>query len=370
MSEAEDRLRLFKKGDAIEVPFTKVESELRALWRHAAEGKPGEPRRPVTRACLWNLIVAVDTQALVEMKALTDHVGRQFPARTILVGPIETHPGEDEGEIYSFVQAHWRAGEAHATGSEQVTLLSTGAAATRLPSLVRSLLVPDAPTAMLWLDTPTHESAVRELTFEVDRLIIDSRSLEREADLDQYDLLSVHSPSLEFADLAWIGISPMRSLAAALFDPPHDPAQLDQLTRVRVTSGIAGTQARALLMLGWLADRLGWHNLRRQKGSAIARRWTATRRHGGEVQVELQTELGGASHGVTGLLLEKESDRWSLRRDTGAIDVTAPGLPMRSQPARSHTNAELVVAALGARGRDPSYREGLRKAIEFLQAHS
>ena len=55
----------------------RIEKELSALWRRAAEAKPGDAPKPVTRACLWNLVVRVhgDLAALLrtEVAAWISH---------------------------------------------------------------------------------------------------------------------------------------------------------------------------------------------------------------------------------------------------------------------------------------------------------
>ncbi len=84
--------------------------------------------------------------------------------------------------------------------------------------------------------------------------------------------------------------------------------------------------------------------------------------------IELATELGGATHGVVGLRLEARGRVWSLERDQTCIDVRAPDAPRRMQPARSHPDAELVAAALGARGRDPVFPAALACAAHLVGA--
>ena len=53
---------------------------------------------------------------------------------------------------------------------------------------------------------------------------------------------------------------------------------------------------------------------------------------------------------------------------TFRIHVTGPDMPVRSQPARSHSDAELLASALGSRGRDAVFREALSAAVELVQS--
>jgi hypothetical protein len=68
---------------------------------------------------------------------------------------------------------------------------------------------------------------------------------------------------------------------------------------------------------------------------------------------------------VAGLELEAADGVWSLKRDS-SIHVNGPDLPARSQPARSHSDAELLASALGSRGRDTMFRDALAAAAELV----
>ena len=112
---------------------------------------------------------------------------------------------------------------------------------------------------------------MRELVHQTDRLIVDTRKLDDERGLVELCALGQKEPELQLADLSWIGISPLRGMCAALFDPPRDPSVLLRLDRVRVVSNIQGTQARGLLALGWLMARLGWTQPAARRRSSRAR---------------------------------------------------------------------------------------------------
>jgi len=368
VSEAEDRLAQFEHGDAIEVPVGRIERELDALWRQAATPREGEKHKPVTRACLWNLIVRAEGELeFRRAKRLIDDLSASLPVRAIVLR-VEAGPEA----LRAWVEANWRRSGQGDSGSDEVTLEARGRAAERLPALVRALTITDVPTAMLWMGAPSaavgSDAPLRALVGEVDRLIFDSRKLPDEAGLIELQRLAAERPQLELADLAWLGVSPLRGLCAALFDPPpaDRPSRLDALERVRVASGVQGAQTRALLTLGWLIARLEWKQLERRPPDGAVRRWRAARR-GGAVELLLETRAGGPDHGVVELALEAGPDAWSLTRDR-CIEVRAPDAPRRSQPARSHSEPELVRAALGPRGRDAVYREALAAAARLLEA--
>ena len=366
----DEKLAEFEAGAAIEVPVGRIEAELAQLWRRAAESRPGQIPNAVTRACLWNLVVRVQGDAQFEKtKRLIDDLSQRIPARVLVMRVEPTAPDS----LRAWVEANWRRreGGGPASGSDEVTLWAQGHAVEQLPSLVRALLFTDAPTAAFYPSAlPASTAVMRELLHQADRLIVDTRKLDDEAGLRELCAIGREDPNLELADLSWIGISPLRGMCAALFDPPRDPSVLARLDRVRVVSGVQGTQARGLLALGWLMSRLAWTEPHRVAADDGVRRWEARRRDGQRVQLELATAAGGR-HGVQAMELSIEKrggdDVWSLERDE-CIHVRGPDLPPRSQPARSHSDAELLASALGQRGRDNVYKEALAQAAALVGA--
>ena len=80
-----DRIEAFTLGAAISVEPDRIEAELAALWRKAAERARNEGSRfSVTRACLWNLIIHSDgEEEYLRTKRLIDEVSETVPARII-----------------------------------------------------------------------------------------------------------------------------------------------------------------------------------------------------------------------------------------------------------------------------------------------
>src|SRR5262249_38250198 len=78
-SGGREELEQFQRGEAIEVPVPRIESELAQLWRRAAEARPGELPKAVTRACLWNLVLRVEGDAaFAACKRLIDEVSQRI----------------------------------------------------------------------------------------------------------------------------------------------------------------------------------------------------------------------------------------------------------------------------------------------------
>ena len=352
-----------------EVAPDRIEAALSERWRKLAEAAALTHGRPVTRAILWNVILTGPPDVT---RTLVDELVSESPTRAIVVA----EPASGDGLLHAYVETNIARHGTGSVGADEVTLEVGGQGETarqslsRIPSVVRSLLVPDSKTALAWIGTPPPADHVsRGLIGEVDRLILDTRRLssdDGERGLEALLALSHRHQHLELADLAWLGISPLRGLCAALFDPPCDPGPLAELDEVVVTSGVPGVQARALLMLGWLGSRLGWKELVSVPGDT--RRFSVTREDGGRVMLHIGVDEEGARHGVRRLELVSKGRRWSLDRDNQKIEVRAPGLPARTQPARSHTLVERVGEALGRKGRDRNYHDALRFAVGLVRA--
>ncbi len=356
-----------------EVAPDRIESAIAQRWRRIAEAAKERRGPPVTRAFLWNLIVSGPFEVT---GALADELVAELPTRAIVIA----RPEDGDGSLHTFVETNLASSGGHAVGSDEIIIQIGGseelarAALARVPSLVRSVLVPDALAALVWIGAPPpRDHVTRVFLGEVDRLILDSRRIPPEPDgeLALGAILSLQQryPKLEIADLAWLGISPLRGLLAALFDPPHDAAPLAALDEVNVVSGVDGVQVRALLMLGWLGARLRWTEARQQAATQAGERiFYATRADGKPVRMRLTTDLRGARHGVRVLELRAGDRRWSLERDAEKIEVHAPELPPRRQPARSHTVGERLAQALGQKGRDANYRDALAFAAALAGA--
>jgi len=355
-----------------EVEPNKIESALSARWRKIAEAEQRAHGKPTTRAVLWNVIFSGDAAVT---RTLVDELVSESPARAIVL----SQPKEGDGKLHTYVEQNFTRHGASSVGADEVTIEVGGdsdearRSLERVPSIVRSVLVPDALTSLAWIGTPPPaEHVTRQLVGEVDRVILDSRRLPDDLQGGERALESVlamyhRHPHLELADLAWLGISPLRGLTAALFDPPFDPRPILELDEVVVTSGVQGAQARGLLMLGWLGSRLGWTEPR-PDGDPAARAWVAERPDGGEVRMRVEVGEAGAKHGVRKLELSSGDQRWVLERDADKIEVRAPGLPVRQQPARSHSLAERIGEALGRKGRDKNYLDALKFAVELVRA--
>ena len=346
----------FTKGANIGVDVTGIERELASLWRQASSNR----ERAVTRACSWNLIVHVADDAELEgARALVDKVVFAVPSRSIVLVPRPNDPGKP---IEAFVSANCQVapGGGKLLCSEEITVMSRGGGDKLVPSLVRALLVPDVPTALLWVGAPPEPESVAFLP-SIDRLIFDSA---RCVDADQAGGGALRSyiglKEVALADIEWLRMGFLRSMLAAMFDPPTGTGPLDRATEI-VVRGAKNGRSAARLFGSWAASRIGWTLGALDEGSAKGKGQS-----GAPVALTLVRDAErDTPSGLVEVVVRTTDDagkpvEYALGDvGDGTLSVRAPGQVMRSKIAADLAMERLVIAALGARGRDPLYRAAL-----------
>lgn len=344
----------FTGGHAVGVDVAAIERDLAALWRKASATGA---ETSVTRACSWNLVVFASTDAeLTRARHLADALVAVVPSRTLLLNQRANATG---AEVEAFVTANCRMmpGGGKLVCTEEITIEARGRGSDHLPSLTRALLVPDIPTAVLWAGVPSRAPLVEELVTTADRLIVDTGALGA-GGLERVEALGSKA-SHRVADLAWLKLAPRRLAIAGAFDAPVEAGMLYRLKRVAVECAPEAF-ASAKLLLGWLGARLGWGTPERL-GDRQSPGWRVPRQQGAAL-VDLTPAPGpGVSR------MSFESDRGEKVRITSTdAGLTLDGSwPARALPHVALADEALVVAALGARGRDKLYPAALHRAIEL-----
>lgn len=191
-------------------------------------------------------------------------------ARGVLAGMAERHPARTiilvpSGGRRSAVDADARVldfavGGGREVLSEVIEVRLRGEAARHPASIVLPLLITDLPAFCRWRGQPEWDGeALAELTGVVDRLVVDSSewpSLPR-----AYARLEQLFEKTAVSDLAWRRTLPWRVALAARWP------DIRRATRLSVD----GPRAEALLLAGWLSDRLRHDvRLRRRNARALA----------------------------------------------------------------------------------------------------
>jgi glucose-6-phosphate dehydrogenase assembly protein OpcA len=373
----------FARGEPIAVEVGEIERELGALWKSASKAGDGPAGTAVSRAALWNLLIPTrGAEALAKTKALVDAIAQGVPVRAITLCLDDPQVGVGlTATIESNVVS--QPGGARVVYSEEITLRGPVGAETHFGALVRALQIPGVPTAALWMDAAMPAALLtRELLPVTDRLIVDTGSCVRPPHLFDLQRLAAHAHPLPVADLGWLRLGSLRLLFAGLFDPPVGGAPLQRATRLSVRHRPGGDLS-ALLLVAWLGQMLGWLPLRSAQTSDGGLRFDFARGADGpaarlatmashveaDIEADIEaylvpTEGACDASGVLAIELSaKGRDEYAVCRT--AIDqasVQLPIAPAKAVKLDAYSDAELCVAALGPRGRDPLFARCLAYA--------
>jgi glucose-6-phosphate dehydrogenase assembly protein OpcA len=344
----------FARGEPIAVDVGEIERELAALWQQAShDGGSGA----VARAALWNLVLpSRGGRALEKTKALVDAIAPVVPVRAIILCLEDAAGG---GDLQATIESHVisRPDGGRVVYSEEITLVGPAGAEAHFGAMVRALQVPGVRTSTLWLDATMPATLLaRELLPVTRRLIVDTGSCSGPLHLRDLDRLAARTSPRPIADLGWLRIASLRVLFAGLFDPPVGGAPLRTVSRLAVRHRPGG-DVSALLVVAWLGQLLDWGALRSSETPDGGLRFDFERADGGPVEALLVPTAGECDQSaILAIELSSGRDTYVVCRDK--IDearVQLPIAPPRTVKLDAASDAEICVAALGPRGRDPLF---------------
>jgi glucose-6-phosphate dehydrogenase assembly protein OpcA len=194
-------------------------------------------------------------------------------------------------------------------------------------------------------------------------LIVDTASCSGPLHLQDLDRLAARMRPRPVADLGWLRLSSFRLLFAGLFDPPVGGGPLRGATRLAVRHR-AGGDVSALLVVAWLGQLLGWRPLRCGETPDGGLRFDFDRPDGGSLEAFVIPTAGACDQSaILGIELGNGSDEYVVSRE--AIDharLQVPIAPARAVKLDTYSDADICVAALGPRGRDPLFARCLEYA--------
>jgi glucose-6-phosphate dehydrogenase assembly protein OpcA len=354
----------FVRGEPIAVEVAEIERALGALWQDAT--RAGEAVA-VSRAALWNVIMpARGRTALAACKALVDEIAPALPTRTLTLCLDDAQRGGAlEATIESNVVS--QPGGARMVYSEEITIAGPISAERHFGALVRALQVAGVPTATFWLDPDAPESLLtRELLSVTNRLVFDTTACLRPQQLFDLERLATAAHSLPIADLGWLRLGALRAMFAGIFDPPVGGAPLVEAARVTIRHR-AGSDAAGLLLLAWLGVLLGWRPLRSAQTSDGGVRFDFARAGQPVLGHLVPTDGACGRSGMFGIEVTTHAgERYAIWRTAlDQAELQTPGFAPRPVKLDSPSDAELAVAALGSRGRDPLFARCLSYARQL-----
>jgi glucose-6-phosphate dehydrogenase assembly protein OpcA len=375
MSEA-DRARAnferFARGEPIAVEVGEIEHALGSLWQQASAGHAAGSA--VSRAVLWNLVVPTRGQVgLEKTKALCDALAPVVPVRAIALCIDDALGG---GPLSATIDSNvvCQPDGGRVVCCEEICLTGPPGTEAHFGAIVRALQVPGIRTATLWMDAAMPSALLaRELLPVTRRLIVDTASCGRPIDLRELEALATRALPRPVADLGWLRLGSLRLLFAGLFDPPVGGGPLHHASRLTVRYR-AGGDVSALLIVAWLGLLLDWTPLRAAETSDGGVRLDFEREGGSHVQAFLVPGAAACDRSaILAIELTSGRDQYAvIRTDADQAEVRLPIAPPRTVKLDAASDAELCVAALGPRGRDPLFARCLAYAARLwsLEARS
>ncbi len=219
-----------------------LERELARL-RRAAVAHAKERGQALARASVLNLVVYAEREihARRAARAVAD-LALRHPSRAIIVLGDRRRDG-----VVASLQLHCHVPQSDGAQPvlyEQILAHVRGDFDERVASIVIPLLVPDLPVFLWWTGTPPSDGRhVDDLVTLADRLIVDSADFAR-ADLTLPEVARLARLRVGVTDLNWARLTHWITGIRAGFAVDMDGRDIHP--------------SQALLLLGWMASRLGW----------------------------------------------------------------------------------------------------------------
>jgi glucose-6-phosphate dehydrogenase assembly protein OpcA len=341
--------------------ISRLEKELRDLW-----AQPQDPNAaPMSRVCTMNLEVVAESRDLLERyMPVVDEVTSSIPSRVILASIEPDAPGD---EITGSATAVCSLEAGRNICSERITLAAKGNASARSASAIEAFLVPEIPTALVWLGRVHVEDPVFEdLANDAHRIILDSEYTSFASVVNVAAWARKRTDAPVISDLAWTRLAPWQEMLARFFDANETRGLAEKITKLSLQQA-DGPGARLgpepALLLGWIATRLGW------KATRLGGKTRFKRADGESVVVECGTVAcprGVAPLTLAALTLEAHDGTTGMR---GAIErELGTGLESGQQDATA--DADVMVwtqAVAGAKPLEQRVRLGANKAAKWLE---
>jgi glucose-6-phosphate dehydrogenase assembly protein OpcA len=294
-----------------------------------------------TRVC--NLVVIVDREWKGEISRRLAGVGRYFPSRLIMCAVEEKRTR----------LAAWAAIAADDSSSSDALTLSREHVEIdmgprhlrRIDTIVDPVRVNEV-TTIVWSPHGHHE-AVEALLDLADVVLLDT--VAELDDLEALDRAAQLTERTYVVDLAWLRSVPWRERLAAAFDPPERRTALAEIGRVEVRHE-GSSEVAALLLLGWLASRLGWPSEELAGDCTDGRVGRA-----GDVELRTRVDRELSVPGLGGVtIVTRAGDELALNRGSGGLRASR----------RSPDGAERSWTVLGrSRGEGGILGEGVRQGL-------
>jgi glucose-6-phosphate dehydrogenase assembly protein OpcA len=357
------------------VSLPQVERELRRQQQELR----GSDEAPVQLVRMSNLVIFCHGRESAQaLAARVPAVVSAHPARVLL---LVGEPASDGPEVTAQVLVRVRRDGGHQLAcAEEVTLFAAGAAASRLPFAVRSLLIGDLPTNLWWASPqppPLAGPLLYDLSEQAQQIIYDSigwpepaRGVAATATwLEQVEGGGAWRVA---SDLNWRRLKFWRRLLRQALDPASAPGAAESISEVTIEHGPHAV-IQAWEIVSWMASCFEWSVEvgRVEPGHEIAWRFAAAQ---GDVRVRVRRlEEGPPAVARVRIACRLDGKAGALNlfaegghRLVGALEGTDAAPRTVTVPPQS--DAELIARQLSDRERDPVFRESMAVAQVLAQS--
>jgi glucose-6-phosphate dehydrogenase assembly protein OpcA len=373
MADTETRRIDVTAGTEREISVDRISQELGRLWGDISQEVEQRTGQFPLRTSILTLVIIAHGKTQIRIAHETLHeLVEQLPSRVIVV---EVH--EPGSALDASVAGHCRyLDSGHSTCYEVIEIHSSPERLVAVPSMLSPLELHDVPAFMWWVGEVDFTSPTfLKLSASAERLIIDSSRFESALDaLASYEkFLCETDTACSGTDLTWARTNPWREIIAQAFD---HPATLELLPAIQTVdlSFDPSAETQALLLVGWLASRLGWTFDRSARDGATLTMWIR-KPDGAEVIATLNRQ---ASTGI-GLRAVRilastgnQTLRVTARRQSEDLLVTSmewPGTPRQDRVSRVNRprQSDLIGQELLIHQRDQLFHDALEFAAMAVQ---
>jgi glucose-6-phosphate dehydrogenase assembly protein OpcA len=312
-----------------------------------------------------------------EAGTVTDEIAaivQQHPSRVLLVVRSSSQPAN---HIEAYVSAHCHlAGGQQQICSEHITVSAGADALRRLPSVARSLVIGDLPTALWWTPNgppPTAGELFQELADMATQVIYDSSGWpDPVAGMITTAEWATGSNTRQVAsDLVWRRLKPWKRLISQTLDPAVTPGAMEAISDVEIEHGPHALPL-AWLLVGWAGCRLSWRPTTGKMIRDVEVSWEFRGPHG-SVRVkarrlpDAEPEIRNGS--ITWQTAQGPATARFVAAAPGRLSVAIDGgqAPARSLAVPPQARAVLVAQQLPDRGRDALFRDTLALARHMAE---
>ncbi len=360
-----------RAGSERAVTVDQIVGELARLWGDISSEVEQETGQIPLRTSILTLVIIARGESQIRVAHETLHeLVEQLPSRVIVV---EIHPAGSSFD--ASVSGHCRLHGAGRTACYEVIELHTPPERIdAVPSMLAPLELYDVPSYMWWVGQVDFDSPeFKRLTSVADRIIIDSSRFDSALDaFAAFERFLCDSASgCTGTDLAWARVTRWREALAQAFDHPETIGLLHAIESVELAYD-PSAEAQALLIVGWLASRLGWAlHAASGDGSTLALRAAGA---AGDIAVQLfrQSTTGVGVRSVRILARQGQSSaRISVRVRPENLLITSvewAGVPRQDRVDRVPRPllSDLIGQELLVQSHDEQYHDALAFVVSAV----